>query len=573
MRQSGFRLWTLLGIVFVSSVAVSAEPIVAIGNQSTCFASPEGVECRGIGPRIDSLLRDSAAEEIKGLALGARHGCIALESEVRCMNSDVAGSTMSSRTFVVASVRSIAAGGFHNCLIDGDRVVRCWGHNRYGQLGAGDRTDREDPVAVDGIEGIAVSAGLIHSCAATTSGAVKCWGDNSYGQLGDGSEDGSNTPSTVSALSGVTSVSAGLYHTCALDAEGKVHCWGHNKFGQLGDGTTTDSALPVEVTGLSGRVIEIAAGGSFSCGRLEGGTIECWGWNDQGELGDASRTGPEVVGRFHVSRTPVSVAGLNHATGIALGWGHACATTGDGIRCWGRNEAGQLGDGTFENRVAPVSTTLSAAVPKAPVPDSSSRKGIDVSYHSGPVQWNELRKEGYGFAFTLATAGVDFRDPLLDMHWEGMKRAGMLRGAYHYFVADDDPVEQAEWFVLNAPLEPGDFAPVIDIETLGKDPPDDLHHRLTVFADKLEAEYGVKPIIYTGPTFWKAHGSATFSTYPLWIAHYDVAEPEVPDTWHGWTLWQWKGDASLSSVRNADLDRLADDVAIDELIIPRRRAR
>ncbi|MEP6972802.1 MAG: RCC1 repeat-containing protein, partial [Actinomycetota bacterium] len=248
----------------------------------------------------------------------------------------------------------ISSGLDHTCALTSGGGVKCGGYNFYGQVGDGTYSDRGTPVDVTGLSSgvAAISAGTFHNCALTTGGGVTCWGNNGYGELGDGKvAANSSTPVAVTGLSsGVAAISAGLSHTCALTNAGGAKCWGRNQSGELGDGTTTERDTPVDVTGLTSGVAAISTGGEHTCALTTGGGVKCWGNNSNGQVGDGTTTERD---------TPVAVTGLTSGvTAISASRSHTCAlTTGGGVNCWGGNSSGQLGDGTTTERDTPVAVT------------------------------------------------------------------------------------------------------------------------------------------------------------------------------------------------------------------------
>jgi alpha-tubulin suppressor-like RCC1 family protein len=194
-------------------------------------------------------------------------------------------------------------------------------------------TRRTTPVDVSGLtSGVeAMSAGALHTCALTTAHGVKCWGLNAFGELGDGTGSKQITPVDVSGLtSGVASVSAGGYHTCAVTTEGAVKCWGLNDDGEVGDGTTLPRKTPVDVSGLGSGVAAVSAGGGIpasgdehTCALMTAGGVKCWGYDGYGQLGDGTQGTPDLGCNYNCRTTPVDVVGMTSgASEVSAGYCH-----------------------------------------------------------------------------------------------------------------------------------------------------------------------------------------------------------------------------------------------------------
>lgn len=212
------------------------------------------------------------------------------------------------------TARSVAGGAHHTCAVLDDNSLRCWGCSSFGQLGLG-YTDSCPPSVLGaellptvslgtGRTAVAVTAGKEHTCALLDSGEVKCWGHNKYGQLGLGdtldrgdeaNEMGDQLPS-VNLGTGRTArqIVAGSDHTCALLDDGSVKCWGYNTYGQLGQGDGRDrgiasgdmgDALPAVQLGAGRTAVKITAGRYHTCALLDDATLKCWGSNTRGQLG------------------------------------------------------------------------------------------------------------------------------------------------------------------------------------------------------------------------------------------------------------------------------------------------
>jgi len=267
--------------------------------------------------------------------------------------------------------------------------VKCWGFNRDGELGQGSTTPDGcqcilTPTDVPGLtSGVrAISANSEDTCAITGTGGVKCWGVNDYGQLGTGTATLTGchclpSPVDVSGLtSGIARVSVGASHSCAVTVSGGAKCWGSDFFFELGDGKTSEpgvclssrcSTVPVDVVGLSSGVSSVAAGGSHSCALTTSGGVKCWGDDRAGQLGD-DNTDPQ----HEFTSTPVDVFGMSSgASAITAGGNNTCAlTTSGGVKCWGANDQGELGIGYL---------TTSGACECIPTPTDTLKLGHTVA--------------------------------------------------------------------------------------------------------------------------------------------------------------------------------------------------
>lgn len=245
----------------------------------------------------------------------------------------------------------IVSRGVVTCAITTLGGVKCWGYGEAGALGNNSSASSSVPVDVVGLtSGVAaITAGYSHTCALTTAGGAKCWGLNNSGQLGHGlTTFNSLVPVDVVGLSsGVATIVGGQNHTCAVTTAGAAKCWGSNTFGELGNGLKTASNLPVDVIGLNAGVASMAPGLYRTCAVTTAGGAKCWGRNNNGQLGDGSMAD---------SLAPVDVVGLaSGVSSIVSGSGHSCAlTSSGGLKCWGANGNGQLGINSTAQSLVPA---------------------------------------------------------------------------------------------------------------------------------------------------------------------------------------------------------------------------
>jgi alpha-tubulin suppressor-like RCC1 family protein len=394
-------------VLAVPGIAV-ADPSgqMSTGTQHTCARKPDGsIWCWGsnfygeVGDGT-STYRLVPVQTMLGASAfavsGGSDGSCALiaDGSVQCWGADdydlgfvvhatnllpyqiplgVSASLVSGPTINTYIVGDVAFTTYHTCIRGTDGSLWCWGHNPFGELGDGTTVDALDHavhVTALGNSVVSVATGAGYTCITKTDRSLWCVGMNSYGTLGDGTNMNRQGFVAVSSLgSTVSSVSAGYNHTCATKTDGTLWCWGDNSLGEIGDGTTTNRWTPVAVPTLGTSVAQVSVGlGFHTCARKSDGTVWCWGSNELGNLGIGTYTSTDY------RTSPVQVMGLAPSVvEISAGEYHTCARQpDDSLWCWGRNGDGQLGDGTggftgINVRASPVQVVgfgaATAAVP------------------------------------------------------------------------------------------------------------------------------------------------------------------------------------------------------------------
>ena len=239
----------------------------------------------------------------------------------------------------------------HMCVRLADATVHCWGDDTSANFDdpVAIGKSQPSPVLVSALSGASsFTTGTGFMCALFPDGSVQCVGNNAVGQLGTPDTSGNLKFTKIAALPTAVAVTAGHFHTCAVLADRTAMCFGANRGGELGRGTTTDyETVPAPVQNLS-NVRSIAPTGGCTCALLFDGTVQCWGGNNDGELGNGTMD-------IHNHPTPAPVPGLGNVVQLAAGGSHTCVLLSDGrVLCWGYNAHGELGDGTTANRAVPT---------------------------------------------------------------------------------------------------------------------------------------------------------------------------------------------------------------------------
>jgi lysozyme len=185
------------------------------------------------------------------------------------------------------------------------------------------------------------------------------------------------------------------------------------------------------------------------------------------------------------------------------------------------------------------------------IPEKYSVHGIDVSRYQQMIAWDavkEMRVKNISikFAFIKATEGIGNADPQFRRNWKKSKDAGLIRGAYHFFIASKDGMMQAQNFIDNVDLQPGDLPPVLDIEQLNGTTGAALKKEVKQWLTTIENYYGVRPIIYTNVSFYKQYLGSEFDKYLLWAAHY--FEYDQPRISRNWSFWQHSEEGRVNGI-------------------------
>jgi alpha-tubulin suppressor-like RCC1 family protein len=302
----------------------------------------------------------------RSLAAGGAHTCAILdEGRVRCWGrgdegqlgygelqnvGDAAPPSASADVPLPVRAVQLTAGSTQTCAVLEDHNLRCWGRALF--IGTGGATALTAlPEDIDNSHRIAqFDVGEHHLCGALVDGRVTCWGQQSEGELGFPPTNGEPRElPEVNVGAKVKALALGQLHTCALLEDGRVRCWGYSGNGQLGYGnwrSIGDAAEAGDVD-VGGKVIQLAAGGRHTCALLEGGGVRCWGRNDFGQLGYGNR---RTVGATWVPAAVGDVRVGGRVVQLAAGKSHTCALLEGGrVRCWGRGDQGQLGYGSKHN--------------------------------------------------------------------------------------------------------------------------------------------------------------------------------------------------------------------------------
>lgn len=437
---------------------------VSTGDDFACGVTSAGVSlCWGNNYRArmgvgghessPSVVRDVSAitanVPLRSIAAGGNHSCaINVDNQLRCWGRDRYGATGRGETgYRLAPVKiqsdlkfsEISAGEYHSCGIVSDGRVACWGRDSYMSIGVPGDDEQPVPVILSDFD----SAVLIESvdtrnCVVNRDGTTLCWGRDSYGTLGNGYDIGdADTPAPVLGGETFTAISMGSYSTCAVTSNSRPACWGRE--GYLGADIGQHSSP--QILDMHPDYRDIAVSGTHGCGLDEAGTVHCWGYGSQGQLGQGdqnhSRYAPLSVPSTEIF---VKVEASNSGTcaltvdGALYCWGnspvdgvsggdsltptpvrpdlqfewvdgsesHVCAISNGDVYCWGEGDDGQLGHGLRREEDEPVQVDG--------LPEGAIRVSVGLNHTCAIVGDGDVYCWGFGEFGTLGHGELGFLD-------------------------------------------------------------------------------------------------------------------------------------------------------------------
>ena len=207
------------------------------------------------------------------------------------------------------------------------------------------------------------------------------------------------------------------------------------------------------------------------------------------------------------------------------------------------------------------------------IPDKYAIHGIDVSYAQGKIDWQKVKgmeedSVHISFAFIKATEGILTVDPYFQRNWREAPKVGITCGAYHYFKPSKSGKWQARFFLQTVKVEKGDLPVVVDVEELNSVTPEKMRKELKDFLTFIQTKTKVKPIIYSGMSFYQDYLSGYFAGYTLWIANYHQPELKISSETQ-WSFWQHSDRATINGINHVvDFDAFnGDSVAFQKLLV------
>ncbi|MGL4731890.1 MAG: leucine-rich repeat domain-containing protein [Clostridium sp.] len=334
-------------------------------------------------------------------------------------------------------------GGIFSSAIDSEGNLYTWGNNNYGQLGNGTdgtTTNKRAPIKVNGHGAIgidtkivAASAGVNNILAIDSEGNLYSWGGNEYGQLGIGTSGTTANKTVPVKINGkgaigidtkIVSVSIGRVYSSAIDSEGNLYTWGSNNYGQLGDGTKIDKKTPVKINGkgaigIDTKIISVDLGANRGSAIDSEGSLYTWGRNNYGQLGDGTKIDKNAPVKINGSgaietTTKIVSVDMDHEYS---NYGSSIDSEGN-LYTWGRNNHGQLGNGTNTDSLVPVESILTMDYDDVSAITDAGNSYIDVKVKnpstSTQIAYKAEGENTYTYADLQPSGDVKISVPLVD---------------------------------------------------------------------------------------------------------------------------------------------------------------